>query len=1334
MPSINFLKLLNQKLKTGNRRSIHLNVLPGRYATRLDISKLDIVEENLANDFLEELLSKQKFQFSISYDRVNLNILDEYDQNELNFIVKKLNGMYYQNNDNFSEHGIKTFGFGYPIIIKRDKKDTSKIIKAPLIIWHLDIKKSTRKTNEWKIFRDESYPITFNEVLISHIEQDEGITLKKLQSEYFEDNIIDEKEIVQISKDVLEQLNSLDNNQNFNANINHCPNRDKVENITGNIPWISWSGIFGLFRAQKESIITDIDKLIENYDSFKFEKLIVETYQTSTIAAVQTDPSQEEILNSLTKKSTRIIQGPPGTGKSQSLTAIITNALENGAKCLVVCEKKTALDVIHNNLGDLVLDGLCAVIDDVGKDRKKIIGSVRATIDARKNFRQTFKEQEYTACYKEYNELRSEINLKHGAVLKKVFGDDKWKDVIGKYIGKEKTESKELLRKELVKDNYQFSIHEFQELSKVVKDGKYLYDKINTLNHPLEILNNDIFNGQYLNNTKTDIEDNLAKLASICKEELICLIDRFEEYGKHFINNSKFNQKLICVLSVFSKYYKKLKTIRKEVLTKYHAHAELHAKLSYFPFIFINEDSITNFRLISENLTSYENETTKILEQFKLFQEYFEWKSFFLSKSQSQQDLLISLINISVSDWDSALESWYYDGVLAKHQSEIGPFHQNSRLITKLANLNQKLKEIQRGKIADYWADRQQNSINRYNQTGNISSLYNYRKNNQYQRRNSLRKIIHTDFDLFTDFFPVVMVNPVVASSILPLREGIFDVVIFDEASQLRLEDTYSSFIRGKYKIVSGDVHQMPPSNYFAPGIVLGLPDGDEDLDDESTEIPEDDIEMAEKDSLLHYAVDSKFEKSYLDFHYRSRHPYLIDFSNAAFYGSRLTPMPAKYVYKPIRLLRVNGLYENKTNPAEVEAVIDILFNHIQPGEDGEYPSVGIATFNMEQRNLILEMIQDECFMNNKANSIIEKLRAKGLFVKNLENIQGEERDIIIISTTFGLNSEGKFSQQFGPITHAKGYKLFNVIITRAKHVLYVCTSIPNGYYAKYKEDISLKGNIGKGIFYAYLAYAQSVERNDDEARENILKLLSDNCAEKLSDERLSFVESPFEQEVYEYLTDYIYKERIEAQYKIGGFRIDFVVKSKRNGKPIIAIECDGAYYHSSEEAYAHDMYRQKQIEEEMGFEFFRIWSTNWWIDPQKEIHKLVEFIKSVDSKDESKAISEEPLMICESLILDDELPTVVQKTIQSTVDDEPKKKIVTIDSTVEVQNIHNSKKMTVSFTNDRRNLDLVSTDVKIVFYQSPIAVSLMGKSEGDKIKVGGIEVYYKILNISDAN
>jgi len=631
MPTIDFLKHLNRKLKTGNLRSIHLNALPGRYATRLDFKKLDIINNTLASDFLELLLDKPNFKFTISFDKINLNNLDEDEQDELNFIVKKLNGINYQNNDNFLEHGIKTFGFGFPILIKRDKKDPSKIIKAPLIIWHLDIEKSSRKTNEWKIIKDEDYPITLNEVLISHIEQDEDITIRKLTSEYLEDGIIDRNEVIQISKEVFNQLNVLEGNEDFNTHITSCPNREKIENITGNIPWICWSGIFGLFRAQKESIITDIDKLIEDYDSFEFEKLKVETYQTSTIASVETDPSQEEILNSLTKKSTRIIQGPPGTGKSQSLTAIITNALENGAKCLVVCEKKTALDVIYNNLSELGLGGLCSVIDDVSKDRKKIIDRVRTVIEEVKYHFHTFREQEYSSNLKLYEDLRNVINHKHRAVLSKIFGDDKWKDIIGRYIAKEKIESKEVLKKRLNKENYEHRFEEFQELAKAVQDGKFLYEEINTLHHPLGILNDDIFDGHYLNTTKTDIEAELKELADICSKRLSEIQDNIDNYGKRFTENSGLHKNLIGLFSIFSLNYKELKAKRHKTQKKYQEFTKSHEIMSYFPFNFMQLKSLKNYSEIEVNLNSYEKLISNLLKEFNVFQEFFEWKSFLLS-------------------------------------------------------------------------------------------------------------------------------------------------------------------------------------------------------------------------------------------------------------------------------------------------------------------------------------------------------------------------------------------------------------------------------------------------------------------------------------------------------------------------------------------------------------------------------------------------------------------------------------------------------------------------------------------------------------------------------
>ncbi len=1329
MPSIEFLKHLSRKLKTGNLRSIHLNALPGRYATRLDLIKFNIIKYQLAESFLNVLLQKPNFKFTISFDQINLNEIDEDIQNQLNIIAKKLNGIYYQNNDNFLEHGIKTFGFGYPILIKRNKQDPSKIIKAPLIIWHLDIEKSTRKTNKWEIIRDGDSPVTLNEVLISHIEQDEGIKIRKLSSRYLEDGVIDRDKIIQICNEVFEQLN-VRNNKDFDIRITACPNREKIENITGSIPWISWTGILGLYRTQKESIITDLDRLIDEFERFKFENFQVETFQTSTITGVETDPSQEEIINSLTKKPTRIIQGPPGTGKSQSLTAIITNTLENEAKCLVVCEKKTALDVIYKNLSDLGLGHLCAVIDDVSRDRKKIIDRVRATVDEVRYYQPSFREYDYKSKIDSYKKLREEINKRHKSVLSKIFGDDKWKDVIGRYLSKERIETKGILKSQLNIDEFQFTYNEFHELLKILKDGKYFFNEIKTLNHPLEKLNNNIFKGHYLNKKKIEIEDNLKSINKFCRSLIENYQINIKSYGKRFSENSTVNKVIIWLLAVLLKKYKKIKMARINFINQYKNLIIRHQNYRYFKFDF-PEGEFNNYSIIFHYLESYDKTTNELLEVFNVFREFYEWKSFFLSLPQNQRKLLVALIKSNVDDWESAFESWYYDFILSKYESELGPFHTNSQLIEQLSILNQSLKKMQREKIVNLWARRQKVSIERFKfQTGNINSLYNYKKNRQYGRKNSLRKIIHTDFELFTDFFPVVMVNPVVASSILPLKEGLFDVVIFDEASQLRLEDTYTSYIRGKFKIISGDVHQMPPSNYFGKEIVLDVKEDDDELEEEMKGTLNDSLEMADKESLLQYGVDSGFDKSYLDFHYRSRHPYLIDFSNAAFYGSRLTPMPERYAYKPIRFLQVNGVYEkNRTNPTEAKVVIDILFNHIQPKKDGSYPSIGIATFNIEQRNLILEMIQDECYLDKKKNSKYEKLRESGLFVKNLENIQGDERDIIIISTTFGLSPEGKFRQNFGPINQFKGYKLLNVIITRAKYRTYLCTSIPPDYYNRYREEIATHGNVGKAVFYAYLAYAKAIEDGDTETRENILNLLQEHCSEPEISKPISSVESPFEQEVYEYLTDYIDKNRIKFQYKFGGFRVDFVVLSKFNRKPIVAIECDGAQYHNTEEAYAYDMFRQKIIERDLGLKFYRIWSTNWWIAPQKEIKKLVGFIESVDTKEGKQFIIKEGFKFS-----DKHLASLLNKgDLFKHSPKENEKTIVTLSSTVTIRNILNGKKLIVSFTRDKSKVDLMSANKKVIHHESPLAKSLLKKTVGDKFKINGIEVFYEVLNIKNS-
>jgi very-short-patch-repair endonuclease len=550
-------------------------------------------------------------------------------------------------------------------------------------------------------------------------------------------------------------------------------------------------------------------------------------------------------------------------------------------------------------------------------------------------------------------------------------------------------------------------------------------------------------------------------------------------------------------------------------------------------------------------------------------------------------------------------------------------------------------------------------------------------------------------------------------------------VIIFDEASQLRLEDTFPALIRGKIRIVSGDSQQMPPSSYFQGGnAILNPTDEDFEEDIPINEIQNkrrtinNSLDLAESESLLVYAENSNYKQSYLKIHYRSHHPYLIDFSNHAFYGKRLIPMPAKKEYKPIKFIEVNGTYEDQVNRDEARQVVDILLHHIKPLKNGKYPTVGVATFNLYQRNLILEEITKARTLHPEYDKKINDLGGE-LFVKNLENIQGDERDIIILSTTFGKRIDGSFRQMFGPILQKNGYKLLNVIVTRAKYKVFVCTSIPLNNIKQYSALLQQQRNNGRAIFYAYLAYAKAVSDGDNETRNSILQQVYDNCDSKIFDLDFDALgsESPFEDEVYYRLAEKIGQNRLHQQYRIGGFKIDLIIKSQKTGEPFVAIECDGAKYHSSNEAYAWDMFRQKQLEE-YGFVFYRIWSTNWWYSSDKELKKLMDFIQEQDLKETQLHNG-----LFESFYEDEPIiPVNIQTETKKTVQHNSIVTIKTVDD----------KSLKIKFTKvqNQMNSKPDSNGITIIYERSPLAIALFGRSEGEICQLGMLEVYYEILKI----
>lgn len=330
--------------------------------------------------------------------------------------------------------------------------------------------------------------------------------------------------------------------------------------------------------------------------------------------------------------------------------------------------------------------------------------------------------------------------------------------------------------------------------------------------------------------------------------------------------------------------------------------------------------------------------------------------------------------------------------------------------------------------------------------------------------------------DPLFDLCPVWMAGPATVAQIFP-RAALFDVIIFDEASQCRLEEALPVLLRGRRVVIAGDPKQLPPTRFFEQSLA--------ESDDTDAETADDVFQQQQSDAedLLAAALNLEVQEAFLDVHYRSRNEALIGFSNTSFYSSRLQPIPGhprnKAMRAPIRLIRADGRYENRGNPEEARLAASLVAELLDADSP---PSIGIACFNLNQRDLILEALDERATVDSQFASRLEiakKRRGRdsfeGLFVKNLENVQGDERDHMIICTTFGPDKDGRFRRNFGALSRQGGERRLNVLVTRARDAIHVITSIPRSEYIGGVET-SDERPTGRHLLYGYLRYAERLE------------------------------------------------------------------------------------------------------------------------------------------------------------------------------------------------------------------------------------------------------------------
>lgn len=1172
----------NEKVEINNDEKIILSKLENR-----------LVNINKRNRLLYSSKINKDFGLDLVKIISNIDDLQKFIINQENGLFKLLN--INSDNDDYlkpilrlmrqvNRIGIETGNnelyVAYPFVQGKTENENFNI-KAPLILFPVSIERDAESIN---LKNDNSRDILYNTNLILANNKFNG------KNEVLPDNAIEEFK----SETYMEDLINFYNDNKFFIKNNECHIEKFLENKANEFPKykngeleIKQYIVLGLYSNYVTSMYADFHKMIESNDATKliqellygvekaeenYDFLYNEEMNTSKIDnnieneisyINELDFSQELVLKEINKSNAIVVQGPPGTGKSQTITSIISQNILKGKNILMVSEKKTALDVIYSRLGEL---SRCAILIDDVENKEEFynqINSISEMVSLDEIFDYQINESKEIALSK-IKEKVDAINYELESlnlIADKVYGinnfDTSMYNIYNTCKRVDLNNEIEFNIYSFINDSLSSNINNltFPELTNIYNEFKEK-DKIENLLNYLNIIDNH----GVIDNIKTNLVD----------VELIT-----------------FKNKL-CELNTYLQCFNKL-PFYKKVFEKKNLHKILDDIINTF---FVTNNSQVAKLLIKDitYLSTFSKNYQNFLSNKYLFDKLnFQEKDYILlinnvcekfglSDSESNEKIYNTILYNKICDF----EKNYYE--ILNYINNFDNIRSNIR-----KNIIEK-KEITK-KLAFNMLISNLNKLNDNNSLNKIQEMCNRK------RKMSVNKFMAKyKFELL-DSIKIWLMTPEVVSDILPFEKNIFDLVIFDEASQLYVEKAIPAIYRAKKVIVAGDQKQLKPSS-LGQGRILDEIDEDEISDG-----------FLEYESLLDAAC-YKYKRTMLNYHYRSRYEELIAFSNYAFYNGKLlvTSLANKVDTKPIERIKVeNGLWIDKKNEQEANEVVKLLKTILNTRKNNE--TIGVITFNSSQMNLIEDLIEKEKNVDQQFAILMQSEENRtfngeniSFFVKNIETVQGDERDIIIFCIGYAKNEKGRVAINFGWLNQDGGENRLNVAISRAKEKIYVVTSIE-------PEELVVDDtkNDGPKLFKKYLEYVKAIDAGNSEYAKQLLYSLLDRNG--VSQAQLTF-DSTFEEEVCNMLMDRGYN--VVTQYGVGGYRIDLVIQSK-DGENLLGIECDGRLYHSSKYARERDYHRQKYLESR-GWKIYRIWSTNWWKNPELEIEKIVKYIQKTTS------------------------------------------------------------------------------------------------------------------------
>lgn len=1038
----NIVQHLLKRLYLKQKKSIYFDALIGKSLYKLDISEFSFFGKDLALSFVQKVLLQNNIQKEFIVDFNNAN--NEQSFSKSIAFVEKLKKIYHQQNSFQTQQQNSFIGVGYPLIVLKTKEGKLKV--APLIIWPILITKNQGGGQSFLITKNEKKPCHLNQTILSNLENYKDASLDDYMNSFNPKNVSKEY-LASYCEGLMKYLNPNqdDRKEGYYGIQFGNPAQIKQENYynnkTGASIWFEWSGVMSLFEYKHPHFINQLKSLNENLIS-SFKKINLK-YTSSLISYL--DDEQTKIL--VSNQNLNIIKGAAGTGKTDVLCAKVTQLVLNNRSSVVISQKKSSIDVITNRLTAIGLSFILPFNDTLSVENFKKAFEFKQELNADKL---KMYKQKLQSCELKIRQIEHKFGEVENIYEKEIYCGKKYAEIIRNLNAFKNFNRTIKLQKQvfLSEEDYRFlnqQSNEFSEfhhqcnylhilnLDKWEKEGFSLFEissqNLATLTFCVDKLNiileatveqrlNDL---KHRKNTLCfEVEDVKIAIVTLSEDSLLkpsfvnSLLAKVSSTKKRAIDNYIHCNKLQLaltkkeiIISDIKQEIKLLETgkIKSTLVTNDVNEAVLKIKeilvdLPYLEIPFINNNNGYDVKEVSQILCYLSKfSAIKTNDVYQLHRLKSLLKKYNLHK-----------LSIYV-DYDSYLKLWQFESL----KNSISTYQEKILNVNHLTLDNyQKLKQesvLLAKKVIKY-----QYQLNCKNQIYKIEiekgvSIHHLLK--MIHNKEDIYKFSSSFSELFKTVFPIVLCSP----EQYLFKNLNYDVLFLEEASQLKIEKTYSYLFNYQQVFVFGDDKQMPPYDFFETEAYL------------SEEITDTDKSFVLSESFLDFTMQLPHKQFILEKYYRSTSPNLIRFSNEMFYNNQLSfPYNSGVEIKDDNEVAIHqtevdegGLVKG-VNQAEVDKIIGLLKIETKIYNDN---SIGIITLNKSQRNFIIERL------------IEENIYSENISVMSYDEVQGSEFDFVFISFVYSFKDHN-----WGVLNRFYADRILNVLFTRAKIQLHIITSV----------------------------------------------------------------------------------------------------------------------------------------------------------------------------------------------------------------------------------------------------------------------------------------------------